>query len=413
MPQYAYIARQLASRSPSEAVGIATRPSDRVGAAVHGRLSAPTDSALGEQLREMSLELISFERIYEHHSSARLSLPIFPRLSTPGADSDEEIPPELSLRLLAEESPSRKDRARLLHAWKRYRSDQDLDAALDFAGPAFPAGLREMLKQLDDGRLATPLLRELMLSRARYRLFRRRLLFQLGTPFLWYLLMLLFVFSAATLMVPKFKEIFTSFGTQLPLLTQLIIGVFDFIFMYAPWIVLGCVVYGLVLMALCRVLVIGNALRTILYYLPLVGRPLYHLKVATYAEVLALTIPRAVPLDRAALLAGAISEDPLLRQATTRWVKRMELGQPSCAAIGRWEALPRSVGMICDSRISDHGRKDALNLLAASHIVRAIAHLKMGLLSIPQIMVLTCALTVGLGLLAFFLPLFSLLYDLV
>jgi type II secretory pathway component PulF len=408
MPQYAYIARQLASRSPAEASGIATRPSDRAGTTVHGRLSAPTDSALGEQLREMGLELISFERIYEHHSSARLSLPIFPRLSTPGTNSDEEIPSELSLRLLAEESPSRKDRARLLHAWKRYRSDQDLDAALDFAGPAFPAGLREMLKQLDDGRLATPLLRELMLSRARYRLFRRRLLFQLGTPFLWYLLMLLFVFSAATLIVPKFKEIFGSFGTRLPLLTQLIISVFDFIFIYAPWIILGCVVCGLVVMALCRVLVVGHALRTILYYLPLVGRPLYHLKVATYAEVLALTIPRAVPLDRAALLASAISEDPLLQQATTRWVKRMELGQPPAAAIGRWEALPRSMGSVCDAQMADQGRKDALNLLAASHIVRAIAHLKMGLLSIPQIIVLTCALTVGLGIVAFFLPLFYL-----
>ncbi|ODA30091.1 hypothetical protein [Planctopirus hydrillae] len=405
MPEYLYQAIKASDPSPGALSRTATRE------IIRGRMKAASDNLLGDLLREEGLELISFERADRQESFGLAVLPIFPEVTT-DHPAQTEIPPELCLRLLAEESPSRKDRKKLLHAWKRYRHDQDLAATIQFAGTALPADLGAYLNHLQDGRLTTALLRELMLARAREKLFRQRIFFQIGTPFLWYVVTVMILVAAGTIIVPRFKMMFDDFGTRLPIFTSLVIGFYDFlagyslILLFLVALAIGsCVI-------LTRFTTFGRLYRRLMIYVPLIGRPIYHLKSATYTEVFSLTLPWSLPLPVVARLAALIAEEPLFRESTEEWIEQMEQGKAPQDAFGEKTFLPASIASLFRLKTSPHGLQDACKLLAASFVIRAIAHVKIGVFCMPQLMVLTCVLTVGFVLFAMFSPLFMLLNSL-
>lgn len=108
--------------------------------------------------------------------------------------------------------------------------------------------------------------------------------------------------------VPQFQEIFEGFGAELPVFTQLVIGISELLQEYSLYVLIGLV---LLLYAARRTLRRSEQLRNradkILLKMPIIGDILYNSAVARYGRTLATTFSAGVPLvDALDSVSGAI-----------------------------------------------------------------------------------------------------------
>ncbi len=107
--------------------------------------------------------------------------------------------------------------------------------------------------------------------------------------------------------VPQFESVFSSFGAELPMFTQMIIAMSRWLIDWWYVVIGGAIVTAMVLKTLYqRSLKLRNGCDRLLLKLPLVGSILYKSVVARYARTLATTFAAGVPLvDALDSVAGA------------------------------------------------------------------------------------------------------------
>jgi type IV pilus assembly protein PilC len=107
--------------------------------------------------------------------------------------------------------------------------------------------------------------------------------------------------------VPQFRQVFSSFGADLPAFTKMILACSDFIIQWW-WAILGILIAGTVffLFSYKRSAPLRHGVDRLMLKLPVIGQVLHNAAIARYARTLATTFRAGVPLVEALdIVAGA------------------------------------------------------------------------------------------------------------
>lgn len=388
---------------------------DRGGTYRTGFVTAGTIRQAIDQLEQEGLFVRRVEPVASREEAAEVTHFLTP-LSEPAAGhvarvlvdaSSADLPLENALRAAAQEA-GRRERRVLLRIADDIAAGIPTDESFVRAGDALPAHLLALiLAGLESGNLAAVLSRYLTLTRQRTRA-RRPLLFAVAYPFLLmagtsilFLLILLFL-------VPQFEVILDDFGTNLPWITKLLIGMSHFVRSFW-WPMLALFIFAGTLLLLYWLVMRRR-------HVTLGSLPVFDLAVRSqdwgrFCGLLSLLVESRQPLPQALRLAAAAATTLRVRGAGIAVAEDIEAG------LTPWEAaLPRTIPGPIKQVFRWANRSDifaeALAGLAELYSRRSrISATLIGIVLEPFILMFTAG-TVGFAAIALFLPLIQLLNDL-
>lgn len=208
--------------------------------------------------------------------------------------------------------------------------------------------------------------------------------------------------------VPTFKEIFDSFGAELPAFTTMVIHLSEFMQEYW-WIMLGVVVaLGYAYKeALVRSKNVKDRNDLMILKLPVIGQILHKAAVARFARTLSTTFASGVPLISALESAAGASGNAFYRDAILTIRREVETGMQMNIAMRMTNAFPDMViQMVAIGEES--GAVDDMLAKIASVYEQQVDDMVDALTSLlePMIMVVLGTLVGGL-IVAMYLPIFS------
>jgi type II secretory pathway component PulF len=298
----------------------------------------------------------------------------------------------------------------------------------------FPATLPHRMSALVEAGLKTGKLPYFMQHVLEYQRrnaqMRRRILRNLAYPALIFLFAASIVLGILVGIVPSSKKIFDDFGTELPGLTKVLIAVSDSAVGATSWVapvaerigwpstilLLFCAAAGVILLlGWFRIAPIDGlrhwAQRT-LRLAPIVGSVFQTAALSNFFRLVALLVEAGVPLPESLRLAAAVSDDGSLEAGAKRVSQAIEQGDTPLDAVRNAETLPREVLPIF--RWADNRKLFIEALRGAADIYAVRSHLHAGVTGIilAPALIFGVGITVGLVVIAMFLPLIKLLNDL-
>lgn len=211
--------------------------------------------------------------------------------------------------------------------------------------------------------------------------------------------------------VPNFKRIFDDFGTQLPEITQVLIGVSDFLVNY------GILFTGVALLFLTVAFILtvssGQWLVTQKWspYVPIIG-PLFHLEtLAEFCDLLAVFVECQVPTPKALRLASQATRDQWLQTACGDLANDIEAGHPTETS-GQAVGIPVAISQLLREGSDPQPMAEALRGLSDLYANRVdIGSSFIAIVAEPFVVLIV---SVGLAstVFALYLPLVKLLNDL-
>lgn len=318
-----------------------------------------------------------------------------------------ELPLEPALRAAAEDA-RRAERRVLLRIADDIVRGTPSDEAFVRAGDALPSPLLALiLAGLESGELAALLSRYLTLTRQRAEA-RRPLLLSLAYPAALFVGVSLVLLAAFIFIIPQFRKIFDDFGSELPWLTRAVLFVSEFLLSFWGPLLLFLTFFGLMFAAYWFLMRRRG--------LSLTSLPGFDVFIRTadwgqFCGLLGLLIESRQPLPQALRLAAASATTLRVRTAVLLVADDVEIGMTP------WEAaLPRTIpGPVRQVfRWAHQPDVFAEALAGLAELYSRRARISAGLIGfIIEPFVLTfLAVTVGVVVLALFLPLIQLLNDL-
>lgn len=406
-----------------------------IGDTVTGRLNA---SSPDEAAHLLTLRGFVVQRL-EEASAAAETTPAAEAVSIPSANfvdatadaaMEATVPLSASLRALAQESTGG-----IIHReLQRMVNELDRGQPLDVVMRTFPTALPRRMSALVDAGLKTgklPFFMQHVLDyQRRNAQLRRRILRNLAYP------LLVFVFAASIVagiligIIPSFKKIFDDFGTDLPALTKVLIAVSDSAVGATAWmapvaqrlgwpatiVLLCCVVAGAsLLLGWFRIAPLDwlrHWSQRGLQLAPIVGSVFQTAALANFFRLVALLVEAGVPLPESLRLAAAVTDDGSLEAGAKRVSTAIEHGDSPLDAVRSAETFPREVLPIF--RWADNRKLFIEALRGAADIYAVRSHLHAGVTGIvlAPALIFGVGLSVGLVVIAMFLPLIKLLNDL-
>jgi type II secretory pathway component PulF len=242
------------------------------------------------------------------------------------------LPLPAGLRALAEEWPSRRLRPVLLRLANKVEQGTSLEEALLGPGTRLPAHLRGVIVAgVRSGRLAEALEKIVVLQRTQVEL-RRRVWLSLAYPTLLMIIMCILAFLARYYILAGMTKIFRDFGTNLPVITELVMGTSG---------IFICLLIALTALMLVIPLLLagfpGSAwLLPALYPLPLLGPILKSSETARFCRMMEMLLSQQVPLPEALRLSAQGLDDAYLIRACRKAAVEVEKGRPiSESMVGR------------------------------------------------------------------------------
>jgi len=217
--------------------------------------------------------------------------------------------------------------------------------------------------------------------------------------------------------VPKFKEIFSEFGAELPGITKTMVDGSSF-YGAAPLVLILLLIVALVLLRIARRY--GRLhlraeqpprqlLRRLAYLLPLARGNIRRKQLAELARELGMLIRVGTPAPRALRVVAEGTLHPVLRKRVGRAADLCERGEGLAAALDRAGLDPR-LGWFARSLSSREGLADAMERLADDYEARIAWSSAVVLRLAPAMVVLLMGVFVGYTVVALFMPLISLMY---
>lgn len=251
------------------------------------------------------------------------------------------LPIPVGLRAAAEEATTGRLKRALIQLAERLESGEPLEPALERAGARLPPFLKELLRGA--ARSANParfFSRYIEQSRQTAEL-RRTLRLNILMPIFLMVSSLLLLLFVLGWIVPKFKSIFTDFGTALPGITKLVIEASDAVVFFLPAVLaaVGAItaVLALLLFGAGRL----PGLQEVLRWIPVAGDALRRSALSDYCEYLALLVECRTPLASAVHLAADATGDRALARACRRFGAALARGEPAdTAALQVWSFPP-------------------------------------------------------------------------
>ncbi len=141
--------------------------------------------------------------------------------------------------------------------------------------------------------------------------------------------------------VPQFQEVFSEFGSQLPLLTRIVFGVNDFILTNLPWIGLGFAVMLIAFLVLRRLRWGRRLLDRVKLRLPLFGEIIRKYSIARTSRNLGIMIQGGVPVITAMEITSTVSGNCVIETAMMQARERIMAGSDISGSLRQDPAFPR------------------------------------------------------------------------
>jgi type II secretory pathway component PulF len=336
---------------------------DAAGRPVEGDLEAASPEALQSQLAARNLRLTGYGMVLPPEPPAepwrdrgwkappavfgqgRLSAEETAELTSKMADLVKAgLPLAPGLRAMADEMPRGLWRGPRLAAMLRAIAAQldagaSLEDALAFQQGLFPRHFCALiLAGIRGGRLAESLEELVSIQRETMEL-RRRVKLTMAYPALLLSFSVLLFLGFATLIVPQFARLFADFGADLPVATQLVVG------LAKPGLGgylagLAVVMLGIGLLAVFR----GQAaVQWMLYRIPVLGAIWRWNGLVEFARLMALLLDQQMALPDALRLTAEGIASVELKLACRRAAERVEGGQSPVESFGGERAVPPSL----------------------------------------------------------------------
>jgi type IV pilus assembly protein PilC len=319
----------------------------------------------------------------------------------------EKLPLTVALRTAAaESSPAR--RRLLLSLSERIEAGESIESALAGTGNAVPhyfdVLLRGASKSPHAGRILANYLDQSRRSSDRWRQLR----IDLASPLVLCIAMTFIFIFVVNWIIPKFKSIFSDFGTQLPVFTVFWIQLSDLaqeLGISSVFIISG--VPAMILQSRR-----SPRIRWLFWKLPLIGPPLRSSALADFSAFLSLMVEFRTPLHEAVLSAADAADDAYLRRECAKVASRIQSGESPWNAVSSSRAFPATLRHAFRYATDPEAFREALTAQAA--ILNATAESTSS--SIPLIVgpmiIMGTALFCMLTTISLFLPLVMLLNDL-
>lgn len=406
------------------------------GDAVTGRLTASSPDAAAHLLTQRGLVVQRLEEAAE--PAPAIAEPVTltesdfaPLATNPEATALTRLPLITSLRAVAEESRSLRFRHAIRTMVAQLEQGRPLTDVLKNLPRAFP---RRMTGLVDAGVRSgqLPHLMQHALDHLRRAAeLRRRIRWNLSYPALLMLIAAAIVGGILVGLVPTFKHIFDDFGTDLPGVTKVIIGVSDLFvnmvwgivdlwrfFGWTWWVLL--LLIGVAVMIGLGFLIgeipIGLGVRRfwqrLIGWLPLVG-PVYRAaSLSGFFRLLAMLVETGFSLPDALRLAAQINHDAVLAAGVEQITADLEQGTAPIDAVRVSESFPRDVLPIFRWAGNRPLFVEALRGAADIYASRSQLQSSVAVVVLEPTLIFGVGMTVGLVVIALFMPLIKLLNDL-
>jgi type II secretory pathway component PulF len=328
------------------------------------------------------------------------------------ADARGSVSLTLSLQALAEELRQRRVKLALAAVVRRLEQGSTLDEAFRAEQHGLPPALARLIAVGLPGGQVELLIHDYLENSRRIGDLRRSLILGLTYP-----LLLLLVFLAVMLffmgtVIPMFQKIFEDFGTALPALTEFFLKVSDVLVNHG-WAV-ALVVLGLPAVVLGAIRVFGGraVVQDLWRSVPLLGHGFRWASLSNYCHLLATLMELNVPLPQALRAAAAANDDESLALAAERTADAIECGQPPEEAVRQSRSYLAELGPTL--HWAGRGKDVVESLRATAEVFGARSRLQAQLVYwwCQPVLLIGLAVTIGMLVVALFLPLLNLLNDL-
>lgn len=407
------------------------RATDENGLEVEGDLSAPSLDVARQELAHRGWKVIELSAM--ETSASNGAVPASPATSPqPSQDtlgklsgSDAELlagqmanvtgaglPLSAGLRALSEEVPSLRVRRWLRAISDRLERGQSLGSVAREAEGAWPRYFLAMLFAGQRTGKLPMLLNECVVHLRTTAEVRRQLWVALAYPAVLISVAWLLLSFLATLILPQFRSIFLGFGTELPGITVAILSWSDVMRFVGWWSLPALVVVLWLAWIFAEPLGYERLRDSLVSRVPLFGEARRSAALGEFCRLLSMLVKNDVGLPEAIRLAAGSVRDADLREASFELGKRVEAGESLTDAATHIGRFPQD--MLHLFRWADRGEDFAEGLQNAGDVLNAQSRVHSHTLAIVCEPAVTIAigLSVGLTVIALFMPLVKLLNDL-
>ena len=391
------------------------RATDEGGQTVEGELVAPSIEVArqelahrGWQVHEVMADHADVASPFEKLRGAEAELLAGQMANVTGAG----LPLSAGLRALSEEVPSYRVRRWLRAISERLDRGQSLGAVAREAEGSWPRYFLAMLTAGQrTGNLPT-MLNECVVHLRTTAEVRRQMWVAMAYPTTLIMVAWLLLSALATWLLPQFKNIFLGFGTELPGITIAILGWSDAMQFLGWWFLPGLVVGGWLAWIASESLGLERSRDALVSRIPLFGEARRSAALGEFCRLLSLLVKYQVGLPEAIRLAAGSVQDADLREACLELGTRVEAGESltdAATGIGRF---PQDLLHLF--RWADRGDDFSEGLQNAGEVLCAQSRVHSHTLAIvcePAVTIFI-GVTVGLTVIALFMPLVKLLNDL-
>ena len=356
------------------------------------------------------------DRTTEEISSAgrtieRMKVRDFRRLSGQLGDLTEAgLPLVQGLSALAAELPSSRFRRGLRSIVSRLRAGGELSSVLKSHGA--PADLQALIAAGAKSGHTGELLGRYAAQARQVSDIRLRAAIAMVYPLIILLLLTLVLVAIMVGIVPSFRKIFEDFGTELPSITKFVIFISDVVVSHGMWLFAALILMASAVWIVFAFVLDKMTRRQIICAIPVLGRLLRFSALARFSHLLAILVENGVPLPEALVLSGDSAGDAEIQAASWMLASDVESGEPLDRAAYSMPAMP---GTLVEA-MKWHKQSDVFadTLRALTDMYETRAHAQTGLIAVlwQPIIVVTMGFSVGLTVLALFMPLVKLLNDL-
>ncbi|MGE8227333.1 MAG: type II secretion system F family protein [Stenotrophomonas sp.] len=209
--------------------------------------------------------------------------------------------------------------------------------------------------------------------------------------------------------VPQFEDIFKSFGTDLPVFTQMIVAASRFMVSWW-WLILLVVVAGIVgaIFAYKRSPKMQHTMDRLILKVPIIGQILHNSAIARFARTTAVTFKAGVPLVEALGIVAGATGNKTYEDAVLRMRDDVSVGYPVNMAMKQVNVFPHMVVQM--TAIGEEaGALDTMLFKVAEYFEQEVNNAVDALSSLiePLIMVFI-GIVVGSMVVGMYLPIFKL-----
>ncbi len=243
------------------------------------------------------------------------------------------------------------------------------------------------------------------------RTLKHELLSAMIYPIILIVALVILVFVAIVWVVPNFARLYGELNIEMPVFTQIVIGVALSLKATAQWILLGLVAAVFGVLAWRRTPSGQMALDRLKYRLPMVGEILHIFSIAQYSRTLAILLGGGIPIIPALETSRKSIDSPILSSAVSNVQSEVQKGRSLADSLRTSPFFPVFVTNMVEVGEATGALVPMLNGAADFYQEEGDTRLSRFITLIGPLMLILMAIVVLVILVAFYLPLFTIMMS--